>query len=417
MAFRKPGASSIFAGILLLLTGVSAAICLSIFGPYTTDSQRYVNIAVNLARGNGFSAATQPPYDVEVFRPPLYPVFLAGLLRVGVGVYGVIAAQVALYFVSILIAMKIALRLTVDRWPAAVLGLLLAGNLPLIHWTASITTESLCTVLFCLCSWFLMEHLRRPCWWSTVVLGVSINALFFTRVTYVVLFPVAAACSAIGLRRRSLARYFGVLAIMMMLPVAAWVARNLTVMPDSFHPFGVGAGLALFGRAVELQEPDVGRRTARLLQNPDVDIVNVATDPRVQLKADENLFWQGAEVIRSHCFGFLRMSLSRVVFREWVEGYHPALPVAGLLIVAGMSSALLGLAYVGMAVMGAKWRVALPVAVLCFAVAAVHAPFATQARYTAPVRPVFYVFAVSGIAYMVAKAREWHVRRREKRVQ
>src|SRR5689334_10230314 len=80
----------------LLISGlvfVTGLICLRVFGPYTGDSARYLALARNLAAGNGFSASASSPYYPEIFRAPLYPLFLSVLFRFNIGVTGAVLVQ------------------------------------------------------------------------------------------------------------------------------------------------------------------------------------------------------------------------------------------------------------------------------------------------------------------------------------
>jgi hypothetical protein len=394
-----------YGALLALLLCGSAAVCVALFGPYTGDSERYLRLARNLAGGLGFSASWQPPYYPEVFRPPLYPLFLAGLIRVGFGVYGVIVAQATIYLVALLIVVRVAEIVVESRRAAQVLGVLLATYPPLVHWEVSITTESLCTALFCVCSWALVRHLQGPSWGNSAALGLSAAALFLTRTNYVVLAPVVIGISVMRCRGRAW-RYPIVLAAFTLLPIGAWMARNVVVMPQAFKPFGVNTGNALWGRAVELGEGSIQEKIILMVNDRDVQTLHTSADPSLQIEADRRLFLRGSEVIRSHWASFLMYTLWGFMFREWVEVYGPNLPAIVLWMVAMASTLLLGLAYVGVMLVRKSWWLALPLVFLCASIAAAHAPFFMEGRYTAPVRPVLYMFSTITVVRIV----EWALR-------
>jgi hypothetical protein len=198
-------------------------------------------------------------------------------------------------------------------------------------------------------------------------------------------------------------RHASVLAMIVLVPTGLWIGRNLSVMPSEFHPFGIGSGMALWGRVVELQEASQQRRNALIASNRDYQVAHEGTDSALQAKADADLFRAASEVIRFRWTEFVRMTVFLIVFREWVERYDPGLPVAALWAVTAGSGALLGMGYVGIVLIRGRRTLALPLVVLCFGVAAVHAPFATEARYTAPVRPILYMFSALTAAWVV----EW----------
>jgi hypothetical protein len=379
-------------GLVLVLLVSSAAICLVLFGPYTGDSERYLILARNLSDGIGFSAASHPPYYPEMFRPPMYPLFLAGPIRLGLGIPGILAIQVVLYFVAILLTVQLTVTVTGSEVVAKCVGLLLACYLPLVHWIVSITTETLCVLFFCGCSAALIRHLQAPSWWNTTSLGVSVVGLFLTRVSYLALLPVVVGLSLFRLRKRGL-HYSVVLALITVVPIAGWITRNLTVMPGSFNPLGFNTGIALWARAIELTEPNIAAVAAATSRNADFNTVHSSADPLVQAKADERLSRWALGVIRSDQWGFLRMTIWALTFREWIEGYDPRLPTGVLWMATAVGGALLLLAYVGVLLLRNRWSVGLPLLALCVTVAGAHAPFLMEARYTAPVRPMLYIFS------------------------
>ena len=150
--------------IFLVLAIVSGGICLGFFGPFTGDSSRYLLLGQNLARGHGFSAATVPPYHPETFRPPLYPAFLATVMRLGLGVYGIIAVQLLCYYLAVILMVRTASTITGNCLSAFLLGLILTGYPPLVHWVVSMTSEFLCSVLYCILCWSAYSFFRIPSW-------------------------------------------------------------------------------------------------------------------------------------------------------------------------------------------------------------------------------------------------------------
>ena len=284
--------------IFLVLAIVSGGICLKFFGPFTGDSSRYLLLGHNLARGHGFSAAAAPPFHPETFRPPLYPAFLATMMRLGLGVYGIIAVQLLSYYLAVILMVRTASTITGNRLSALLLGLILTGYPPLVHWGVSITSEFLCSVLYCILCWSAYSFFRRPSWANTSVLSLTSAALFLTRPEYIVLFPLLVGISLYRFHRNSTWYYTGALAILMVLPIGGWMLRNVAVIPGPPRPLGLGAGMTLWIRTIELQEPDVGRRTA-WLAHPDFQTLHSRDDPSALRVADDNLRREAVEVIRA----------------------------------------------------------------------------------------------------------------------
>ena len=161
--------------------------------------------------------------------------------------------------------------------------------------------------------------------------------------------------------------------------------RNVAVIPGPPRPLGLGAGMTLWVRTIELQEPDVGRRTA-WLAHPDFQTLHSKDDPSALRVADDNLRREAIEVIRVRWPSYLEESLIKLFVREWVEVFAPGLPIGLLWTTAAISFSLLALGYLGMALMRAQWSECWPLVLITFGVAATHAFGGTEARYTAPLR-------------------------------
>lgn len=377
------------APVLLLL--VSAGLCIHLWGMFTGDSPRYLQLARNLAEGHGFSAAKTPPYEAEVFRAPLYPLFLSLLMRLGLGVPGMVGVQLLLHLCAAWCVAR--LVVTAGGHPGA--GLLAAAitcaHPAMVRWSAAITTESLCMALFCATALALTEYLRDPSPRRAVLLGVSWAALFLVRTEFIVLAPVVLLFA--GLRReRTARRALGCLLFTMCVLTAPWIARNLLVVPGVSRPFGAGAGMTLWIRSVELREPNIPKRDAALA-DPRFRTLSYHTDPRAAYAADGEMGKEALEVFRQHPGEFLGGAVVKACYREWVEHYSPGLPRAVLLLATAVSTSLLLLSFAGLYLAFRRIPLLRAAGALCLTIGAVHAIGGTEARYTTPVRPVLYVFA------------------------
>ncbi|HWP42163.1 MAG TPA: glycosyltransferase family 39 protein [Blastocatellia bacterium] len=391
--------------IMCVLLAVSAFISINLVGIYTGDSNRYLSLARNLAQGNGFSAAEQAPFYPEVFRAPLYPLFLSVLLRCGLGEMGTVIVQIVLYLLAAVISVKLALELTSQSFAAILVGIFLCGYAPLVRWAASITTESLCTVLFCITCYSFVSYIKRPTWWITSILGLGATGLFFTRTTYITVAVLIIALSLYRLHNRATLRYSLALSLIIVLPVAGWVIRNMTIMPGSFHPFGIGTGMALYVKSLELQKPDYDKRTEAIMNKTEFQIVHTESRLPDVVEADEALKREAIGVIRSHKLQYVLDVAILSIARQWIEVYNPGLPRPLLFAIMCISAAMLFTSYVGMFLIGARFDV-LSIIAMCFSVAFIHAVFVVEARYTSPVRPVLYIFSAFTVSYIISKTGE-----------
>jgi hypothetical protein len=236
---------------------------------------------------------------------------------------------------------------------------------------------------------------------------MSVAALFLTRANYVVLAPLAIGICVFRFRRRGWHCSI-VVAAFALLPICGWMARNIATMPQGFNPLGVNMGMAVWDRAVELGDGSIQQKILQVANDPDFQTLHGSADLSLQLEADKRLFLRGIRVIRSQWMSFVTMTFWALVFREWVETYSPSLPGVVLLMTATASAVLLGLAYVGVILVRGNWILAVPLVVLCMSIGAVHAPFFMEGRYTAPVRPVLYMFSVVSIVKIGEFALRWY---------
>jgi hypothetical protein len=387
--------------LILGLVFVTGLICLRVFGPYTGDSTRYLALARNLAAGNGFSASASSPYYPEIFRAPLYPLFLSILFRLKIGVTGAILAQLVLYSLAILVITRVSLQVTGNQLAAFLLGILLSMYAPCVRWACSITTESLCALLFCSACFFLVRYLRAPSYKIAGFLGLVVVALFYTRATYFFIAPLVVIFCLAKFHSKASLRFALVLSLVMFLPIGAWVARNAAVIPGGFHPFGVGTGMALYVKKLELIEPNYDARTRATIASENFQSFFTETDPVLVVKADRALTEEAMEVIRPRWAMYLLNMSWLVAVRQWAEVYDPSLPASIGWIPSVVSVSLVVCAYVGAYMMRKQLAGTLQLTIIALLIAAVHAIFATEARYTSPVRPVLYMLSVVTLARII----------------
>ena len=114
---------------------------------FVPDSYGYVQLAINILKGNGFSLEENPPYTPSGHRTPVYPLFIAWIYAVsGENPLGVAIVQVLISAITPVLAYFLGLRLFSERaaWWG---GLLLAISLGPIVYSVFILTETLFTLL------------------------------------------------------------------------------------------------------------------------------------------------------------------------------------------------------------------------------------------------------------------------------
>jgi hypothetical protein len=181
--------------ILFLLLGLAGAARGGILWlqaeELSRDRDAYLQIAHNLAEGRGFSSGN-PPHPTA-YRPPLYPLLLAGIFAAGGGIGWVGVAQGMLGLGTVLLTLHVGRRLGLGN--ARYLAALLVALDPLLVQSAALPmTETLCACLVSL--WLSVEvgamhegQAARQCgrqWLSGLIFG----ACCLCRPTFLALLPL-----------------------------------------------------------------------------------------------------------------------------------------------------------------------------------------------------------------------------------
>ncbi len=192
------------------------------------DSWGYHQLAVNLHAGHGYSAAAEPPYLPNVYRPPGLPVLLAGLYSLTGD-----AVQAAIVLQHIVALLTVALTF----WLARVLGanvptaLAAAGLLalePVTTYYTNLLLSEVYSALFVTAALaavarYLQTGQRKFLWLTTALLAVGLLVH-----PLLLLMPVVVALVLLLWGRGRGVERLRTAAVMLLalLPAVAWVARN-----------------------------------------------------------------------------------------------------------------------------------------------------------------------------------------------
>ena len=157
-----------------------------------------------------------------------------------------------------------------------------------------------------------------------VALAFASASLFLTRPEYVVVLPIVIGVGVFRYHSLTNARYSFALFLLILLPTGSWIARNLSILPSRFRPLGVGSGMTLWIRSIELEEPNMAQRSARLA-NTDYRHVAFESDPSLLASADDRLRDQALVVLRERRNEYMQGALVKLLFREWVESHDSSI--------------------------------------------------------------------------------------------
>lgn len=144
--------------VLLLALAARLAILWKYGGQLADDPDLYREIAGHIVSGEGFATDR----GLTVYRPPLYPVLLAGILKVTSDPRAIGLVQAVLGVITTGLTIRIGYRLGL-RHAALLAGLLVALDPLLLQATTQVMTESLAALL---AAWMLFVLMRSQDRWG-----------------------------------------------------------------------------------------------------------------------------------------------------------------------------------------------------------------------------------------------------------
>lgn len=125
------------------------------------DLDGYVNIAQNWLQSGSYARESTPPLTHDLSRPPVYPLLLAGLMRLG-GFNGrlIVGFQILLGVASVVMTYRLARALGLGQPGARAAALLVALDPILILMGHMLLTETLYLLEWLVGLWLVVQHLR-----------------------------------------------------------------------------------------------------------------------------------------------------------------------------------------------------------------------------------------------------------------
>ena len=388
--------------VLALALAVRVAVLVPGFGRLS-DPDNYLPIARSLAEGRGFSLESGRP---TAYRPPLYPLILAPLVRLtGDSLpLGIAALHLGLGLGTVGLTYLAGRRWGYGPGRATVAALVVALDPVVLIWTRSVMTETLAAFLVAGC----LSTLARPGRRGLVAGGFVFGLTALCRPS---LLPGAvlygASILAIGpgnwRRRLSDAAIFSVTVVAVLLP---WAARNARIFGEPVWTTTHGGHtLALANNPVyyaDVVDGPPGSVWSGAHQRQWFVSLDRSMQGMSELEADRFLRRLGLSMFAERPGTFLRATVARLG-RFWGvapsgEVYSRWLRVASAVWTLPLWAALaIGLCRRSL------WKIptiAAPLAI--FALTAVHAVFWTDMRMRVPVVPAIALVA-TGMGFYAVK--------------
>lgn len=190
------------------------------------DARFYVLLGSNLAAGKGFAYYNGP----TAFRPPLYPIFLAGTMRLfGAGALRAARMiQLGAGLATVWVCARTASR--IFGASAARFAVVIALFLPsLVGLSTELMTECFATLLTAMFFDFALLNPALSKWSTAALLGLIVGVETLLRFNMAVLGLVALGALALQLDWSQAWRRMCLVTVLAGLVVAPWVVRNLVV--------------------------------------------------------------------------------------------------------------------------------------------------------------------------------------------
>jgi len=215
------------------------------------DARHYDRIARNFLQGDGLMLDEH--HRVE--RPPLYPLFLAGIylidhhLHVADDLLLARLAQVLIGGATVLLIWWTARRLFGHR--SALCAALFAAVYPFfVYYTGVLLSETLAIFLLALATAALVETWEERALQYPVAAGAALGLLCLTRSSFLLLTPLLVVVWLLVKRPRKRALLESVLVSVIWVAVLVpWTARNYLVTHGRFVPGTLTAGWSLYEAA------------------------------------------------------------------------------------------------------------------------------------------------------------------------
>ncbi len=380
------------------------------YGLLGADVDGYWGIGGNLRAGNGFAWGTKPVTTAT--RPPMYPIFLAGVHWLTGGREGsALAAQAGLDAVTCVGIYLLAIVITGSVAVASVAGMFWALYLPEISEVTRFWSEPLCALLVTYALLVYILARQQDKLWLAGVAGMVFGGAALTRSAFLLLPPLFAGLVLIergeGFGRR--ARFAGVLLLGLILPMAPWVIRNALTF-HAFIPMYSQTGLSLYVGNVTLDQNDylTAPRVADAIRKVEA---RIATEPKwaeaqdSEVELDRLVGGEAQRLIREHPVRFVTLSLVRGV-RLWFNlgfGRPPSWRSVG---VAAMNGGLLILGIIGLIGGRLAWsRRARPLVIVLVYGTLVPVLSLSVARHIFPVIPALVVLSAGGVMVLCNRPR------------
>lgn len=193
-------------------------------GIWTYDSYGYWYLAKNILEQNLFSQCVSPPFDLDYFRTPLYPLSLALFQLLHADNFTIVFSQIILSMLTCYFTFGIAKEISGNECIASIAALIIALDFPSVIFSNFILTETLFSFLFLaycfLFVGFLKSNERKFIFYASAFCGLLVLCR-----PVAVFIPIIQLTVLLFSRKKLLERI--VIAVFLpLIIISPWLVRN-----------------------------------------------------------------------------------------------------------------------------------------------------------------------------------------------
>ncbi|MCH8902647.1 MAG: glycosyltransferase family 39 protein [Bacteroidetes bacterium] len=223
-------------------------------GFYLDDSSQYWYLAKNLAESGIYSFSAEEPFWLNTTRTPLYPLFIAGFMSVGLGTATVVLLQLLLSSLTVVLVAYLLFKISGGLAAAIIAGFVLALDIYSISFANFLMAETLFTFLLTASIALLVSYkdFKRPVRafvYSAVLMGLAILCK-----PIVLYLPLLLGLAIILISYKNFKTnllHAGVFLVVCLLVIAPWFIRN-NVVTGKFYFTTLGSQNLYLYRATDV---------------------------------------------------------------------------------------------------------------------------------------------------------------------
>ncbi len=406
--------------IFLLAAGIRAGVLYVDFTHshhLSEDRDAYLDISHQLATGHGFSLSSSG--KPTAFRPPLYPLLLAGIEVSGAGLYGIALLHFVLSTLTVYFTYRLSRKFLPEKFAIGVMALIAVDPL-LLQYTSLVMTETLFVFLFTvLIDQVVPDKKNGPSsepvsYLKSFTTGVLFGLCALCRPTiwaFGILWLLSHLVSFILKRNQNRSGTFFSIPLItgIILVVSPWMIRNVIQFNKPVFTTTHGGYTLLLGNNSVFYDEVVSQKWGTVwsyesLKNwqdsLESEMANQPEPVKTETERDQWMYQKAFEEIRNNPNSFLSACLLRLG-RFW--NITPTGPSAGgvsqqirfgigiyyALILTGMVIGILSLKK-------SEWSNWVPIILSLLAFSVVHLFFWTNMRMRAPLLPLICILAMRG---------------------